>query len=266
MDFKDYYTTLGVPKTASEKDIKQAFRKLARKYHPDVNPGDKGAEARFKEVNEANEVLSDPQKRKKYDELGANWRAYEQAEAQGGPNPFAGRWNVNMGGGGAGQSSDFRTMTPEEMEEMFGDQNPFSDFFTTFFGGDFGATERPSTRGPRSRTRTRQGRDVEHEIELTLAGVAGLAEAGPGSAPPATEDGWLASARPATDFTTVHVRVGFFSRARAMAAMCSGVLPLQPPAMLQRWPSANSPMKRAMSSGPRSKPVGESGFGRPAFG
>ena len=85
MDFKDYYATLGVSKTATDKEIKQAFRKLARKYHPDVNPGDKSAEASFKEINEANEVLSDPEKRKKYDELGANWRVYEQAAAQGGP-------------------------------------------------------------------------------------------------------------------------------------------------------------------------------------
>ena len=88
VDFKDYYTTLGVSKTATDKEIKQAFRKLARKYHPDVNPGDKGAEARFKEVNEANEVLSDPQKRKKYDELGANWRAYENAPP--GASPYGG--------------------------------------------------------------------------------------------------------------------------------------------------------------------------------
>ena len=74
MEFKDYYATLGVAKTATEKEIKQAFRKLARKYHPDVNPGDKAAEATFKEINEAYEVLGDPAKRKKYDELGANWR------------------------------------------------------------------------------------------------------------------------------------------------------------------------------------------------
>ena len=74
MDFKDYYSTLGVAKTATEKEIKQAYRKLARKHHPDVNPGDKSAEAKFKEINEAYEVLGDPEKRKKYDELGANWR------------------------------------------------------------------------------------------------------------------------------------------------------------------------------------------------
>src|SRR5687768_13163183 len=165
MDFKDYYATLGVAKTATDKEIKQAFRKLARKHHPDVNPGDKKAESRFKEINEAYEVLGDASKRKKYDELGANWRAYEQAEAAGGANPFAGQWNVNFGGG---QGGGYRTMTPEEMEELFGDQNPFSDFFTTFFGG--GGPEAAGgrrERGARAR-QPRKGRDVEHEIELSL--------------------------------------------------------------------------------------------------
>src|SRR5512145_3457762 len=133
MEFKDYYKTLGVAKTATEKEIKQAFRKLARKLHPDVNPGDKAAESRFKEVNEAYEVLGDPASRKKYDELGANWRMYEQAGAQG-ANPFAGGFNV----GGTGSRGGFRTMSQEEMEELFGDSNPFSDFFTTFFGGGMG--------------------------------------------------------------------------------------------------------------------------------
>ena len=85
MDFKDYYSTLGVAKTATAKELKQAYRKLARKHHPDVNPGDKSAESKFKEINEAYEVLGDPEKRKKYDELGANWRAYEQAGTPGGP-------------------------------------------------------------------------------------------------------------------------------------------------------------------------------------
>jgi curved DNA-binding protein len=168
MEFKDYYATLGVSKTATDKELKQAYRKLARKHHPDVNPADKAAEAKFKELNEAYEVLGDPAKRKKYDELGANWRMYEQAQAQGGPNPFAGgQWNVNMGGGQGG----FHTMSAEEMEEMFGDQNPFSDFFTTFFGGGgFGGAAGAGARAgaSRARGRQRQGRDVEHEIELTL--------------------------------------------------------------------------------------------------
>jgi curved DNA-binding protein len=164
MDFKDYYSTLGVAKTATAKEIKAAFRKLARKFHPDVNPGDKASESKFKEINEAYEVLGDPDKRKKYDELGANWRMYEQAGAQGGGNPFAGGggWNVNMGGSGA--QGGFRTMTQDEMDEMFGGESPFSDFFTTFFGGG-GSREGARTRG---RSRQQAGRDVEHEIDLSL--------------------------------------------------------------------------------------------------
>jgi curved DNA-binding protein len=163
MDFKDYYSTLGVAKTATDKEIKQAYRKLARKHHPDVNPGDKAAESRFKDLTEAYEVLGDPAKRKKYDELGANWRAYEQAGAGQGFDPSqAGGWNVNFGGGPTG----YRTMTQEEMNEMFGGGNPFSDFFQTFFGGgDVGADE-SRTRGRRGRSRA--GRDVEQEIELGL--------------------------------------------------------------------------------------------------
>jgi curved DNA-binding protein len=167
MEFKDYYATLGVAKSATEKEIKQAFRKLARKFHPDVNPGDKASESKFKDINEAYEVLGDPEKRKKYDELGANWRMYEQAQAQGAANPFAG-YNVNFGGGGS--QGGFRTMSQEEMEEMFGDSNPFSDFFTTFFGGGMGGSAAGGARGTRAggRARQRPGRDVEHEIELTL--------------------------------------------------------------------------------------------------
>jgi DnaJ-class molecular chaperone len=163
MEFKDYYATLGVAKGASEKEIKQAYRKLARKFHPDVNPGDKAAEARFKDINEAYEVLGDSAKRSKYDELGANWRQYEQAQRAGGANPFTG-WNAGQGGGP--QSGGFRTMTQEEMEDLFGDSNPFSDFFTTFFGGGGGASA--GARGARGRSRTRAGRDVEHELDLTL--------------------------------------------------------------------------------------------------
>jgi curved DNA-binding protein len=165
VDFKDYYATLGVSKTASEKEIKQAFRKLARKHHPDLNPGDKVAEARFKEINEAYEVLGDPEKRKKYDELGANWRMYEQ-QARSGGQPFAGAWNPGQGGA----RTSYRTMTPEEMEELFGDSNPFSDFFTTFFGGGGGGFggQAGAREARGARARRRAGRDVENEIELAL--------------------------------------------------------------------------------------------------
>jgi len=170
MDFKDYYSTLGVAKTATEKEIKQAYRKLARKHHPDVNPGDKAAESKFKEINEAYEVLGDPAKRKKYDELGANWRMYEQAGGapgwQPGAGPQGGAWNINFGGAPGG---GFRTMTEEEMREMFGDGDPFSDFFHTFFGGAMDGEEAGGRRGARGgRRAARQGRDVEQEIELGL--------------------------------------------------------------------------------------------------
>src|SRR5215208_1843530 len=174
MDFKDYYSTLAVAKTATDKEIKQAYRKLARKHHPDVNPGDKSAETRFKDLNEAYEVLGDPEKRKKYDELGANWRMYEQAGASGGPggfaggNPFGGgSWSVNTGPR-SGSGGGFRTMSEDEMREMFGDANPFSDFFQTFFGESMGDDPERPRRASRAYARVRGGRDVEQEIELGL--------------------------------------------------------------------------------------------------
>ena len=160
MDFRDYYSTLGVAKTATAKEIKQAFRRLARKHHPDVNPGDRGAEAKFKELNEAYEVLSVPETRRKYDELGANWRQYEQAGPAAG-GPF----------GGQTPGGNYRAMTPEEMEGMFGaGGSPFSDFFNTVFGGQGQAT--PRGRGP-ARARTRRQPEVEHEIALDLEAALG---------------------------------------------------------------------------------------------
>jgi len=159
MEFKDYYQTLGLGKTASSKEIKQAYRKLARKFHPDVNPGDKVAESRFKEINEAYEVLGDPEKRKKYDELGANWRQYEQAQ-QAGQSPFGGAgWGAGQPGGG------IHTINEEELRDMFGGENPFSDFFQAFFGGGPAGARRGRTSRA---SRTRAGRDIEEEIELSL--------------------------------------------------------------------------------------------------
>ena len=167
MEFRDYYKVLGVGRTASANEIKTAFRKLARKYHPDVNPGDRSAETKFKELNEAHEVLGDPDTRRKYDQLGANWRQYENMPPGasgpfGGAGPFGAgprrgvHWNVNLGGDPGG-----RTMSEDEVREMFG-ENPFSDFFQTFFSGG----GQPAGREPKPRKR--RGRDVEHAIELDL--------------------------------------------------------------------------------------------------
>ena len=141
MEFVDYYNILGLAKTASEEDIKKAYRKLARKYHPDLNPNDKEAQRKFQQINEANEVLSDPEKRKKYDQYGKDWKhaeQFEQASRQRG-----------AGGFGSGQSYD----------ESYGsgDFGDFSDFFQSMFGGATG---------------TRQGRTAfkgqDYQAELTL--------------------------------------------------------------------------------------------------
>ena len=178
MDFKDYYATLGVNKGSTEKEIKQAFRKLARKHHPDVNPGDKAAEAKFKEINEAYEVLGDPEKRKKYDELGSNWKMYEQAQrpgrGAGAGSPFdSAGWSTHFGGGAGGgaggQTGGYRTMTAEEMRDLFGNEDPFSDFFRTFFSGaEEHETGRRGGRAGGRAQRSRQGRDVEQTIDLSL--------------------------------------------------------------------------------------------------
>jgi DnaJ-class molecular chaperone len=142
---KDYYEVLGVPRTASQKEISAAFRKLARQYHPDVNAGNKAAEARFKEVSEAHDVLRDAKKRQMYDQLGPDWAAGAQSGA--GPGGF---------GGGPGQRVQYRTVTPEEMDDLFGGMGGgVGDIFGSIFGNSRGHARQ-------------QAMDVEAPITVSL--------------------------------------------------------------------------------------------------
>ncbi len=143
--FKDYYEILGVKRDATEDQIRQAFRKLARKHHPDLNPGDKAAEERFKEINEANEVLSDSEKRKRYDQLGANW----QNGAEFTPPPGWGRVNVDY----------------EDLNSVFSGGG-FSDFFESLFGGGRSAGQNDARR--RSSRSRAKGQDAEAEMEISV--------------------------------------------------------------------------------------------------
>ena len=142
MDFLDYYKLLGVNKSATTKDIKSAYRKLARKYHPDLNPNDKDAKKKFQEINEANEVLSDPEKRKKYDQYGKDWQHSDQFEQQ---KQYQQR------------SSDSGRTRHTDGSEPEGD---FSDFFESLFGG--------ATRGGRARQVKFRGEDYTTELQLDL--------------------------------------------------------------------------------------------------
>ncbi|HEY6902454.1 MAG TPA: J domain-containing protein [Puia sp.] len=152
MDFIDYYKVLGVNKTASQDEIRSAYRKLARKFHPDLNPNDKEANKKFQQINEANEVLSDPEKRKKYDQYGKDWQhaeAFEKAQQEAGQN--------------RGQR---RTYTNRAFDEATGDEEGFSDFFESLFGN---ATGRSNRSGRRTSFR---GQDYQAELQLSLADAA----------------------------------------------------------------------------------------------
>jgi len=166
MEYRDYYATLGVPRTATQADIKKAFRKAARQHHPDVNKGDAQAEQKFKEVSEANEVLSDPEKRKLYDQLGSNWNAYQSGGAPRGSsqgNPFAGFGGFNPGAGGGGVRFEFHG-NPEDLDG-------FSDFFRTFFAGGM-ADDLGGARGGRTATQRRTPRTAS--IEDLFGEIGGI--------------------------------------------------------------------------------------------
>ncbi|NDY71315.1 J domain-containing protein [Desulfobacter hydrogenophilus] len=164
MEYKDYYSLLGLDRKASQEEIKKAFRKLARKYHPDVNGGDKMASKKFQEINEAHEVLSDPEKRQKYDRLGSQWQQYQQAG--GGPEDFNwGEWQSSPD-----QGHTYRKVSPEEFGELFGAEGGYSNFFENLFGR---AARQQASDGAGDQqfyyeARPRPGRDSEHALQVTL--------------------------------------------------------------------------------------------------
>jgi curved DNA-binding protein len=155
MDFKDYYEILGVTVTADREAIQQAYRRLARKHHPDVNPGNKDAEEKFKTINEAYQVLSDTKKRKKYDELQAQYLQWQQTGGQKQDFDFQ-NWSTQ-----SGQRARTQYANAEDLEDLFGSESPYSDFFSNIFGGKAGS-DRGATPSPR------RGRDIQYEVDLTL--------------------------------------------------------------------------------------------------
>lgn len=150
---KDYYEVLGVSRSATQKEISSAFRKLARQHHPDLNAGDKQAETRFKELSEAHEVLSDTKKRKLYDEFGENWASAQAAGVEPGA-VRGGGFRPNAGG----QRVEYRTVRPDDIEDLFGEGAGFGDIFGSIFGN------------ARGRAR-QQPIDVEAPITVSLAEV-----------------------------------------------------------------------------------------------
>ena len=157
MDFKDYYEILGVAPNADKKDIKQTYRQLARKHHPDVNPGNKEAEEKFKTINEAYQVLSDEKQRKKYDELRAQYQQWQQRGGRQQDFDWQ-NWSAQPD-----QGAHVQYATAEDLEDLFGNDSPYSDFFSNIFGQARKSGNRQSA--PPS---PRRGRDVEYEVDLTL--------------------------------------------------------------------------------------------------
>lgn len=164
MEYKDYYSLLGVDRKASQDDIKKAYRKLARKYHPDVNQGDKESEKKFREINEAHEVLSDPEKREKYDRFGLEWQHHQQAG--GGADNF--KWQEWRSSPHQGQT--YRTVSPEEFEKIFGAEGGYSDFFENLFGAATHGKGRQSEGDQEFyyERQSQRGRDISHDLQVSL--------------------------------------------------------------------------------------------------
>jgi curved DNA-binding protein len=162
MEFKDYYEILGVAATAEKKVIQQAFRQLARKHHPDVNPGNKEAEEKFKAFNEAYQVLSDSKQRIKYDQLRAQYLEWQQSGGRKQDFDWQ-NWSAQPGQAGRAQ-----TAGREDLEDLFGSDSPYSDFFSSLFGK---ARHSGSRAGKSAQTRARPGRDLDYEVDLTLEEV-----------------------------------------------------------------------------------------------
>ncbi|MGD9730621.1 MAG: DnaJ C-terminal domain-containing protein [Desulfamplus sp.] len=161
MEYKDYYKTLGVDLKAGQKEIKKAYRKLARKCHPDVNQNDSEAARKFSDLNEAYEVLSDPEKRQKYDQLGAQWQSGQHT----GGHP--GNFNRDRKQAASAQGHTYRTVDPRDFEELFGTAGGYSDFFENLFGGK----NQPPAGGDQQFYHDEQpqrGRDLEHSIQVSL--------------------------------------------------------------------------------------------------
>jgi curved DNA-binding protein len=169
MDFIDYYKVLGVNKNATADAIKTAYRKLARKHHPDLNPNDKEANKKFQQINEANEVLSDPEKRKKYDQYGKDWQhaeAFEKAQQEGGSRGR--RRSAQSSQGFGGEEGSFGGFSAQGDEWHSSDDSGFSDFFESLFGR---ATGRSSQGSQGSQAKFR-GQDYQAELEISLADAA----------------------------------------------------------------------------------------------
>lgn len=164
MEYKDYYKILGVDKSASQEEIKKTYRKLAVKYHPDKNKGNKAAEEKFKEISEAYNVLGDPEKRKKYDQLGANWNRYQQAGGDSSGFDW-GQYTRRSGGrpSGGGQAYEFEGDFGDFFGGGAGGGGGFSDFFQNIFGGGFGGA------GQAGRTAGFKGQDYRASLEIGLA-------------------------------------------------------------------------------------------------